>query len=205
MSSLAARFPKPNPHPAPHRSLPRNNSDLLSSAAHPYPQRAPLSSRRHPTESMNRRLGSNFGSLRTPSCTSREKVVALFFSGVEIARGTAPAHHVPRIGDAAQLHRFLHFRVVFPYSLTNEIAESVSDEVLQIPQGAAPTEAFCSRAKASFPYTNSRRPVSSRFFSSRFLIRSRRVATMFCLDARSRSRDADSRRATSVSAPGQRS
>jgi hypothetical protein len=128
MPSLAARFPKPNPHPAPHRSLPRNNSDRLSSAAHPYPQRAPLSSRRHPTESMNRRLGSNFGSLRTPSCTSREKVVALFFSGVEIARGTAPAHHVPRIGDAAQLHRFLHFRVVFPYSLTNEIAESVSDE-----------------------------------------------------------------------------
>jgi hypothetical protein len=78
-----------------------------------------------------------------------------------------------------------------PYSLTTEIAESVSDEALQIAQGAARTEKFCSRAEASSPYTNSSRPVSSRFFSSRFLMRSRRVATMFCLDARSRSREGD--------------
>jgi len=74
----------------------------------------------------------------------------------------------------------------------------LATRVLQIPQGAAPTEAFCSRAKASFPYTNSRRPVSSRFFSSRFLIRSRRVATMFCLDARSRSREGDAGGGTPV-------
>src|ERR1017187_32735 len=74
----------------------------------------------------------------------------------------------------------------------------LATRVLQIPQGAAPTEAFCSRAKASFPYTNSRRPVSSRFFSSRFLIRSRRVATMFCLETRSRSREGDAGGGTPV-------
>jgi hypothetical protein len=37
------------------------------------------------------------------------------------------------------------------YSLTNEIAESVSDEGSAIPQGAWPTEAFFSHAKASSP------------------------------------------------------
>jgi hypothetical protein len=72
-----------------------------------------------------------------------------------------------------------------------------ADRSSRIVHNTLPTDPFFSRAEASSPYASSRRLVSSRFFASRVLILSRNVATMFCLDARSRSRDADVGGATS--------
>jgi hypothetical protein len=97
-------------------------------------------------------------------------------------------------GQFGSWQLFAFFRTPQPLRLQTRLTTRSSADR----SSCAPCGGVLFACQGKLPYASSRRPLSSRFFSSRVLIRSRSVATMFCLVARSRSSDVDAGGATSV-------